>query len=97
MTDGTKTQDVAEALRNVENWLEKGLGIPASEVEGWDLVKKSALSDRPLDMQRLMKAAFKVAVDYDEYGLSNALEYLDKPLEAALVAEYDGLSAADHG
>ena len=45
MTDDT----LREALRNVENWLEKSLGIPADEVEGWPLVKERALAASATD------------------------------------------------
>ncbi len=30
--------ELTAAIRNVENWLEKALGIPVSEVEGWPLI-----------------------------------------------------------
>ena len=45
MTDDT----LRVALRNVENWLEKSLGIPADEVEGWPLVKERALAASATD------------------------------------------------
>jgi hypothetical protein len=44
--DQPASPDLRAAISNVENWLEKSLGIPASEVEGWPLIR-AALGETP--------------------------------------------------
>jgi len=47
----------------------------------------------PLDFDRLVKAAFTVAVDFDEYGFASALDALEDDLRVALMFAY---AEADH-
>lgn len=38
MSDPVQRTELDEALANVAHWLEKSLGIPAAEVEGWTTI-----------------------------------------------------------